>query len=640
MILTRVEIENYKQYAGHHEIAIPNAATVGVVGNNGVGKTTLFEAIEWCLYNPAAIKGKDIRPRGRSGFTKVTVLMEDAVTGRNVIVERELKKTATVAAIYEVTESGEESLVVSGTKPVSDYVATKLIGLSHQAFVATFFTRQKELSFFGGMGDSERRREVSRLLGLETIRQAQQSIAEDRKRLLADANTYKRLHEQQAAGHDFPAEIAAARETIAARSAALAAAGRQIEEAGALVAQRDAAVLQIETLRDRDASVRQLLVQHRGERSAADDRRAAIAQDLERIATREAERTQLQPVAATLPALTEAVAHLEAARDRFQRKREFTEQVAALTARRTDTLGTIASTVRTVPLTDKVPGWLWSPDDDHDPDAAIARVLQAAGAIDLAAARLQERLLSEVVDASRRLDEAKATLQKYRDALAMLEGQRTAALAQGDPGALLADLDAARTSNQQALAGILARRDQLSGQVAQTRTLIGSLEHQHFDQECPTCARPFTESDAGIVLASLRARLDLLTGQLDADERERHQIEADLRTIEAERATQAEREKTITVLATRIENGHQKVEEEAARAAGFERELAARLRDAGLVAPPTPTAIEDARDRVTLRPDRRLRSPDRARPHPACGHRPRPRRGPYGARSGCRCGLR
>ncbi|PMY12533.1 hypothetical protein C1X42_32805, partial [Pseudomonas sp. FW305-BF8] len=51
MILTRVELENYKQYAGHHEIAIPNAATVGVIGNNGVGKTTLFEAIEWCLYN-------------------------------------------------------------------------------------------------------------------------------------------------------------------------------------------------------------------------------------------------------------------------------------------------------------------------------------------------------------------------------------------------------------------------------------------------------------------------------------------------------------------------------------------------------------------------------------------------------------
>ncbi|MGB3327562.1 MAG: AAA family ATPase, partial [Thermomicrobiales bacterium] len=160
MILTRVEIENFKQFAGHHEIEIPNAATVGVIGNNGVGKTTLFEAIEWCLYNPASIKSKDIRPRGRSGFTKVTVLMEDPATGRTVIVERELKKASTVAAIYEVTESGDEALIVQGTRPVTDYVSTRLIGLSHQAFVATFFTRQKELSFFGALGDSDRRREV------------------------------------------------------------------------------------------------------------------------------------------------------------------------------------------------------------------------------------------------------------------------------------------------------------------------------------------------------------------------------------------------------------------------------------------------------------------------------------------------
>ncbi|MGC4191802.1 MAG: SMC family ATPase [Thermomicrobiales bacterium] len=600
MILTRVEIENYKQYAGRHEIDIPNAATVGVIGNNGVGKTTLFEAIEWCLYNPSTIKSKDIRPRGRSGFTKVAVLMEDPATGGNVIVERELKKTATVAAIYEVTESGDESLIVQGTKPVSDYVATKLIGLSHQAFVATFFTRQKELSFFGGMGDSDRRREVSRLLGLETIRQAQQSIAEDRKRLAADALSYKRLHEQQAAGHDFPAEIAASREAIASRSAALAAAGKRIEEAGAIVGQRDAEVQAIETRRDRDTSVRQLLVQQRGERANADDRRTTTAHDLERITAREQERIQLQPVAAKLPALTEAVSRLEAARERFQRKRELADQAKALSARKADALGTIASTVRNVVLTEQVPGWMWTLTDDNDPDTAIARVLASAGSIDLAAARLRERLLSEALDAFRRLDDARATHRKYEDALAKLERDRARELEVGDPSARLAELDAARTANQQALARIAAHRDQLGGQASQTRTLIGSLEHRHFDEECPTCARPFSEADAGIVLASLRARLSDLSAHLDADDRERRQIEADSRTLDAERKDQAEREKAITILTTRIENGHQKIAEEATRIDGLERDLAAKLRAAGLTSPPTPQEIEEARERVTL----------------------------------------
>ncbi|MGC4105414.1 MAG: SMC family ATPase [Thermomicrobiales bacterium] len=600
MILTRVELENYKQYIGRHEIDIPNAATVGVIGNNGVGKTTLFEAIEWCLYNPAAIKSKDIRPRGRSGFTKVTVLMEDPATGRNVIVERELKKTATVASIYDVAESGEESLVVSGTKPVSDYVATKLIGLSHQAFVATFFTRQKELSFFGNMGDSERRREVGRLLGLETIRHAQQAIAEDRKRLAADALSYKRLHEQQAAGHDFPAEIAASKEAIAVRVATLGAASAQIETAGKLVAQREGEVQAIETLRDRDASARQLRGQQQSGRQAAHDRRTTVGQDLAHILAREAERAKLLPLAATLPELTERVALLESARERFQRKRELSEQVSALAARRADTLATIAATVRNVIVTEQLTGWMWSPQDDLAPDNAIARVLKVASTLDLPTARLRERQLSDVLDAARRLDEARATHRKYADVLADLEGQRARELAEGDPTTRLAELDAAREVNRTELAGIIARRDQLTGQASQTRTLIGSLEHQHFDDECPTCARPFTEADAGIVLVSLQARLNDLTAQLDRDDRERRQIDADIQTIDGELKEQAAREKTITVLSTRIENGHQKVAEEASRVETIDRECATRLRDAGLTALPSPQEFEDARDRVTL----------------------------------------
>ncbi|MBA2470404.1 MAG: AAA family ATPase, partial [Chloroflexia bacterium] len=47
MILTRIQIENYKQYGGNHDIEVPAQATIGVIGENGAGKTTLFEAIEW-----------------------------------------------------------------------------------------------------------------------------------------------------------------------------------------------------------------------------------------------------------------------------------------------------------------------------------------------------------------------------------------------------------------------------------------------------------------------------------------------------------------------------------------------------------------------------------------------------------------
>ena len=76
MILTRLEIENFKQYSGDHELDIPGHATIGVIGENGTGKTTLFEAVEWCLYNPRTIRNEDVRPRGAGGTTTVRTYLE------------------------------------------------------------------------------------------------------------------------------------------------------------------------------------------------------------------------------------------------------------------------------------------------------------------------------------------------------------------------------------------------------------------------------------------------------------------------------------------------------------------------------------------------------------------------------------
>src|SRR5680860_91311 len=161
MILTRIQIENYKQYQGSHDIEVPAEATIGVIGENGTGKTTLFEAIEWCLYSPRAISPADVRPRGYTGHTTVTVHLESADGTQHFIVERVLKRTP-AATIFRIDTTGEIVPIVQGPRQVSDYVATKLIGLSHTAFTATFFTRQKELHLFGDETPGKRRQEVGR----------------------------------------------------------------------------------------------------------------------------------------------------------------------------------------------------------------------------------------------------------------------------------------------------------------------------------------------------------------------------------------------------------------------------------------------------------------------------------------------
>jgi exonuclease SbcC len=176
MILVRVELENYKQYAGSHTVEFPEGGVVAVIGANGVGKTTLFEAIEWCLYNPREIANEEVPPHNGTGATRVALTLADPETGERWVVERRLKKRGTDAEVYKEDEPG--SPVVQGTRQVTDYVERRLIGLPHKAFVSTFFTRQKELSFFGTDKPTERRREIARLLGHDTIRTAQELIAD------------------------------------------------------------------------------------------------------------------------------------------------------------------------------------------------------------------------------------------------------------------------------------------------------------------------------------------------------------------------------------------------------------------------------------------------------------------------------
>ena len=194
MILAAVEIENYKQYAGSHCIDFPEQGMVAITGPNGAGKTTLFEAIEWCLYGPRTIPHAWIPPHGGVGMTRVSVTLQDPHGGRRYVVKRTLRNGVSSAEAYSEDDPGQP--LVQGPRDVSDYVAKQLVGLPHAAFVSTFFTRQKELTFFGDRTPTDRRVEVARLLGFQIVRDAQEEIGKsaprrDRRRCRSAPSTRK-----------------------------------------------------------------------------------------------------------------------------------------------------------------------------------------------------------------------------------------------------------------------------------------------------------------------------------------------------------------------------------------------------------------------------------------------------------------
>ena len=141
MILAALRIQDYKQFAGEHFILPDSQGIIAIVGANGSGKTTLFEAIEWCLYGPRTISNADVFPRGREGKPLVQVTLEHPTDGRRYVIERRLRGKSMQAQVWR--EDDPDNILATGSAPVRGFVAEQLIGLRHDAFVSTFFPRQK-----------------------------------------------------------------------------------------------------------------------------------------------------------------------------------------------------------------------------------------------------------------------------------------------------------------------------------------------------------------------------------------------------------------------------------------------------------------------------------------------------------------
>jgi len=515
MILAKLAIDNYKQFRGHHEFEIPTEATIGVIGANGVGKTTLFEAIEWCLYSPSSFATKDIRPRGHGGLTKVSVVLDAGQGNGQYIVERELKRNSATAIVFELDDNGDEQVLVQGPRQVSTYVATKLIGLSHAAFAATFFTRQKELHFFGNLGDTNRRREVGKLLGLETIRIAQQLIADDRKRAQGEADVLQRQYEEQCAGRDFADELIAAAGRIAQREADAVAAALAASRLGEFLASAEAAQRTLQHTKDQDAALGQQIIQVTGELESSKQRLLSIMDELSRLDTREAQRAELVPVADTLEAVKVEMSELESQRSAFFRKRELFVGLRELQRRRLDSINSIRSTVHEIHVVSQIDGWRWDAHDDDQPAPAIERLIAVVERLDLTSVETRESALIRCRDLAQELARSIEVLDRYKTRRQALDTQEREMLEIGDPANEIDSLDRERATIHEQNAVVGARRTTLESQRDQSRQLIANLDRADFGDRCPTCARPFSEHDADFVIETLRDQVIATTTELD-----------------------------------------------------------------------------------------------------------------------------
>jgi exonuclease SbcC len=277
--LNSLKLLNFRQHA-RTEINFQSGLT-GIIGPNGAGKTTILEAIAWALYGNAAIRGNrdSIRFMGAGARAQVEVELDFELGAHRYHVVRGLTSA-------EVYLDGADVPIANSISATTDLLQRRL-GMSLSEFFHTYFTGQKELSVMASMTPAKRGQFLSRVLGYEKLRIAQ-DLARDKKNRLRSA--IDGMHR----GMPDPEAVL--------RSLAEASSRRQEAEAKAHQAAHRAAVRQREMMaieprwemaqRQREQSA-QLLTQI----TVGEEKEAALQRDAERIAREleavQAARTQL-----------------------------------------------------------------------------------------------------------------------------------------------------------------------------------------------------------------------------------------------------------------------------------------------------------------------------------------------------------
>ncbi|HEX2609445.1 MAG TPA: SMC family ATPase, partial [Gemmatimonadales bacterium] len=216
MQLNRIRLVNFRQHE-LTEIEFGPGLT-GIVGPNGAGKTTILEAIAWAMYGMPAARGnrETLRRRGAPPRARVEVEIDFTLGAHQYRIIRSLNQA-------ELYQDGDPAPVAFSIGAVTERV-TRLLGMTREEFFNTYFTGQKDLAVMAAMSAPERAQFLSRVLGYERLRAAQDRLREKRSALRARVDALRAglpdLTELEEAEQRADQRLARAREveSLAARS--------------------------------------------------------------------------------------------------------------------------------------------------------------------------------------------------------------------------------------------------------------------------------------------------------------------------------------------------------------------------------------------------------------------------------------
>ncbi|MFQ6087296.1 MAG: AAA family ATPase [Candidatus Methanofastidiosia archaeon] len=179
MILKNIHLYNFKKYRDQNLTF--SSGVFGIFGRNGAGKSSIFDALTWCLYGTTqTMEGREgVRQEDliKDGEDEMGVDVEFTLANQSYKVSRFLNKGGGVRAKLWI----EDRLQERKANSVKERIVRDL-GLNMKGFISSSFVRQKELDLITSETASERKKLINRLFNLEIYEKFELRAKERRKK--------------------------------------------------------------------------------------------------------------------------------------------------------------------------------------------------------------------------------------------------------------------------------------------------------------------------------------------------------------------------------------------------------------------------------------------------------------------------
>ena len=165
-------LDGFGSYATSTVIPLADINLAAITGQNGAGKSTIWDAIIYALYGTTRASGRDSDSVVSLGFDQCSVVYEFDLNGALWRASRTRQRGKRTTALLEVYD--EESLSgwtarSDGSVRNTDRAIVELLGMSADTFLATVMVGQGDADRFTSSDPAQRKHVLHEVLGLDVF---------------------------------------------------------------------------------------------------------------------------------------------------------------------------------------------------------------------------------------------------------------------------------------------------------------------------------------------------------------------------------------------------------------------------------------------------------------------------------------